>query len=165
MENKSIYNIQQSHLQLMQEIEQHDGEITPEIDSQLTITGDEFEDKAVSYGYLMKHVSDQSTMIKHEIERLKGILKAKDNLEARLKQTLTDAMILMGVDKVTKNNLTLSLRKSEVLVIEDDATIPCAYLNQKIVMTPDKNLLKGAINEGLSFEGVSIVTKQNLQIK
>jgi len=165
MENKSIYNIQQAHLRLMQVIEDNEGEITPEVDSQLVLTGEEFEDKAVSYGYLMKHVNDQSLLIKNEIERLQAILKAKNNLEARLKQTLTDAMILMNIDKISKNNLTLSLSKSEQIVIDEDATIPNEYLTKKVVITPNKILMKAALSSGKSIKGVSIVIKKNLQTK
>jgi len=165
MENKSIYHIQSEHLQLMQEIENNEGEITPEIDQRLGLTQEQFEDKAVSYGYLMKHINDESVIIQNEIERLQGILKAKNALEAQLKTRITEAMISMNIEKVTKNNLTLSLRKSEQLIIQDDAVVPSKYLSKKLVLTPDKTALKTDIKAGKKIKGISVITKQNLQIK
>lgn len=165
MENKSIYHIQSEHLQLMQEIENNEGEITPEIDQRLGLTKEQFEEKAVSYGYLMKSINDDAVILKSEIERLTGILKAKESLESQLKSRVVDAMITMGLEKVSHNNLTLSLRKSEQLLIQDDAIVPAKYLSKKLTITPDKTALKTDIKAGKKIKGISVITKQNLQIK
>lgn len=165
MENKSIYHIQSDHLELMREIENNDGEITPEINERLGLTKEHFEEKAVSYGYLMKSINDEVTILKSEIDRLTGILKAKESLEAQLKSRVVEAMVSMNIEKVSKNNLTLSLRKSDQLLISEDAMIPDKYLSKKLTITPDKTALKTDIKAGKKIKGVSIITKQNLQIK
>lgn len=60
--------------------------------------------------------------------------------------------------------LDISYRKSEVLSIENDATIPEAYL---VPQEPkiDKMGLKKAIKNGETFDGIFIEEKQNMQIK
>jgi len=165
MLNKSIYHIQSDHLQLMRVIEENEGEITPELDQQLSLTKEEFEDKAVSYGYLMKHINDESVIIKNEIDRLNKILASKDKLETELKQRLTDAMINFGINKVAKNNLTLSFRKSEVLSIEPETDIPTEYIKTSVSTSTDKAKMKSDVKSGKLIPGVSIIEKQNLQIK
>lgn len=165
MENKSIYHIQSEHLQLMQQIEDNEGELTPELSAQLDLTKDEFETKAVSYGYLMKSINNDNVTIKCEIDRLSALLKSKERLEDELKFRLTGAMIRLGYEKVTKDNLTLSLRKSEVVYIDADAVIPKEFQSTKISVTPDKTALKSAIKGGRTIEGVRIIENQNLQIK
>ena len=45
----SIYNIQQELLDIFNQIEENEGEITPELEEQLRISKDEFEDKIRSY--------------------------------------------------------------------------------------------------------------------
>lgn len=163
--NKSIYHIQADHWQLMQEIEENDGEITPEIDQRLGLTKDQFEEKAVSYGYLMKHINDEAVILRNEIDRLQGILKAKNTLEAQLKERVTQAMQSMNIDKVSKDNLTLSFRKSDQLIVSEDAQLPSKYLTKKLSITPDKALLKADVKAGKKIKGVQLITKQNLQIK
>lgn len=165
MDNKSIYHIQSEHLQLMQQIEDNEGELTPELSAQLDLTKDEFETKAVSYGYLMKSINNDNVTIKCEIDRLSALLKSKERLEDELKFRLTEAMIRLGYEKVSKNNLTLSLRKSEVVSIDADAVISKEFQSTKISVTPDKTALKAAIKDGRTIEGVRIIENQNLQIK
>jgi len=162
---KSIYHIQNDHLQLMRVIEENEGEITPEIDEKLSLTKDEFEQKAISYGYLMKHLNDESVNIKNEVDRLNKILSAKVKLETELKNRITDAMINFGINKISQNNLTLSFRKSEVLVIAPDTEIPYEYIKTKTVETTDNALMKSDVKAGKVIPGVTILEKQNLQIK
>ena len=45
----SIYNIQQDLLDIFDQIETNEGEITPELEEQLHISQDEFKDKIRSY--------------------------------------------------------------------------------------------------------------------
>lgn len=165
MINKSIYHIQSEHLQLMRVIEENEGEITPELNEQLELTKEQFEDKAVSYGYLMKHINDESVIIKNEIDRLNKILASKDKLETELKERLTDAMINFGIDKVSKNNLTLSFRKSEILVIDPETEIPTEYIKTSVTTSSDKVKMKSDVKAGKVIPGVSILEKKNLQIK
>lgn len=162
---KSIYHIQNDHLQLMRVIEENEGEITPEIDDQLSLTKDEFEQKAVSYGYLMKHINDESVNIRNEIDRLNKILSAKDKLETELKKRVTDAMLNFGINKISLNNLTVSFRKSEVLVVEPETQIPSEYIKTKTTEYTDNAKMKADVKAGKVIPGVSILEKQNLQIK
>lgn len=162
---KSIYHIQNDHLQLMRVIEENEGEITPEIDEQLSLTKDEFEQKAVSYGYLMKHINNESINIKNEIDRLNKILYAKDKLETELKKRVTDAMLNFGINKISLNNLTLSFRKSEVLFVEPETQIPSEYIKTKTTELTDNAKMKADVKAGKVIPGVSILEKQNLQIK
>jgi len=165
MENKSIYHIQNDHLQLMHLIETNEGEITPEIDSQLSLTKEQFEDKATSYGFLMKSLNDDVTIIKQEIDRLSKIVSAKNKLEDELKHRLVFAMETFGIDKVSKNNLTLSFRKSNQTIVSPEAEIPKKYITTEISETVNKTLLKSDIQHGIVIPGVEVKEINNLQIK
>jgi len=152
-------------LQLMHLIETNEGEITPEIDSQLSLTKEEFEDKATSYGFLMKSLNDDVTIIKQEIDRLAKIVSTKNKLEDELKQRLVFAMETFGIDKVSKNNLTLSFRKSKQTIVSPEAEIPKKYITTKISETVNKTLLKSDIEQGVKVPGVEVKEINNLQIK
>lgn len=162
---KSIYNIQQEYLDLMAEIEYYEGDLTPELAERLSINKEELETKSVNYGYVIRDNDFTVAQIDAEIERLTKIKKAKENATERLKITIADAMKAHGIEKVTNNNLTLSFRKSKVLVIEEGAKIPKKFIKKKITETADKTELKKAIEAGKTFLGIRIQENQNLQIK
>jgi len=149
----------------MDEIENNDGELTPDTEKQLAITLEELEDKVVSYGYIIRQFDFELEQIKEEKNRLDKIALAKTKIQAELKQRITDAMLHFQILKVQKNNLTLSFRRSEQLVIDEGAYVPPAYIKTKEVETVDKTALKEAVKNGLELTGIYIHENQNLQIK
>lgn len=162
---RSIYNIEYDHLQLMAQIEENEGEITDEISEQLELTLEEFETKAVSYGYVIRQYDFEIKQIKDEIERLSTISRRKEKSQEEIKARIHSAMIRFNVEKVDKNNLKLSFRKSQSLIIDEDAVIPSNYISIKEVETIDKKALKEAILEGSTFKGIYVSDNNNLQIK
>ena len=64
--------------------------------------------------------------------------------------------------KTTK--VAVSFRKSESLEIDDWTLVPNEYL-KIVVPEVDKTAVKKALKEGKCIEGVSLVEKQNIQIK
>lgn len=161
---KSLYKIRVEHLQLMQDIEFNEGEITPEIEQALQLTQDEFNDKALSYGLVVKHFDDETTIIEKEIDRLSKMLAQSKKKKELFKQVLSDAMQQFGVEKIETPTLKLSFRKSESVEVDADQ-LSNDYMVEKTTYTPDKNKIKAAIKEGIKVNGASLVTKQNLQIK
>lgn len=162
---KSIYNISYEHQLLMQEIEDNYGEITPEIGEQLAITEKELQEKAVSYGYVMKQYDFEIDQINKEVERLQKLAKSKEKIQSELKERISDAMIRFGIQKIDHANLKLSFRKSEQLVIDDDAKIPKKFIKKVTTEKTDNAAIKKAVQEGEKITGIRVITKQNLQIK
>lgn len=70
----------------------------------------------------------------------------------------------LGGQKFETARVKMTFRKSESLEVADDAIIPAEFYKQK---DPELNKadLKKAVKAGLEIDGVSIVEKQNLQIK
>lgn len=163
----TLYNILDEHKLLLQKIEELDGEVTPELDEQMNLTNEQFEDKAVSYGYMVKHFDDESTAIANEIKRLQALQGKADKRSEWFKFKISEAMKLFGIDEVNKNNLRLFFRKSKSVEIQDEALIPAEYLTiipeQK---RPDKVAIKAAIDKmDVEVPGATVVEKKNLQIK
>ena len=78
------------------------------------------EQKAVSYGYVIKHFDDSLGAIDTEIERLKALKDTAEGNKEYLKQRLSSAMQEFGYEKITTPTLTLSFRKSESVEITDE---------------------------------------------
>jgi hypothetical protein len=162
---KSMYQIRVDHLTLMQQIEDNEGELTPEIEQQLALTSDGFNEKALSYGLVVKHFDDETAIIEKEVDRLMEKLKQAKKRKELFKQILSDAMQQFGVEKIDTPTLKLSFRKSESIEIEDESKVPFSYVEEKVVKNISKTKIKEDIKQGISVPGASLITKQNLQIK
>jgi hypothetical protein len=101
--NKSLFNIQEEHLKLMQEIEELNGELTPELEEQLIINEKEIENKIKSYYGLIKIKESEITLIKDEKERITSLQKTKENLIKKLKERILDACNQFGYNSKTGN--------------------------------------------------------------
>lgn len=164
---QSLYNISEEHQRLLRLIEDNDGEITNEIAEQFNLTNEQFEEKAASYGYVIKAVEDESEIIGKEISRLKSLQEKADKKSELLRYKLSEAMQQFGFDEINRNNLRLFFRKSKSVEIENADLIPLEYCTiipeQK---KPDKAAIKAAIDKmEQPVPGASVIEKKNLQIK
>ena len=100
--------------------------------------------------------------VKAEKERLDGIKKYAENAVARMEERLVDAMQLFGKPKVELDTMKLSLRKSERVVVDDEAKVPADCI--KVTTTVNKADLKAHIKAGEDC-GAHLEENQSLQIK
>ena len=109
----------------------------------------------------IKNLKAEAEALKAEKDAFAHRQKVAENKMESLKSYISS--YLAGTPfKSTKVNV--SFRTSKALEIADDAIIPDEYLRFK---EPEVNKtdLKKAVESGLSIVGVSIVEKQNIQIK
>jgi hypothetical protein len=119
-QKRSMYDIRIEHLQIMQMIEDNEGEITEEIEQQLALTQDQFETKALSYGFVVKHFDDEASVISKEIKRLQDRLQKVNKAQEEFKERLSAAMQQFGVEKIETPTLKLSFRKSSSTEVSED---------------------------------------------
>uniref|UniRef100_A0AAU8MHK0 Resistance protein n=1 Tax=Geladintestivirus 6 TaxID=3233138 RepID=A0AAU8MHK0_9CAUD len=122
----NIYNIQQDLLEIFDQIEANEGEITPELEEQLRISQNEFEDKIRSYACVIRQLECDLSAIKDEKYRLDAIKKSKEKTIERLKQVMVEAIQMFGDTSKTGTKFIdygtgkVSLRKSESVELDDD---------------------------------------------
>lgn len=161
---KSLYVIKEEYLDLISQIEQAEGELTPELESALTINKAELEVKSIAYVEVIKQRESFNARIDEEIKRLQAIKKANDNLVLRLKNNLLNAVNMFG--SFDAGFLKLSTRKSKsVEVTIDTNDLPKEFKSIKVTEAPDKTAIKKAIESGKEVEGCRIVENINLAIK
>lgn len=184
-QTKSMYQIRGEHLGLLKMIEEADGELTPEIEQALALTAEEFEEKAISYGYVVKMHEDVEEVLDKEIKRLTDLKKKAAKRAETFKNRLDEAMRQFGFEKIKTETLTLSYRTSKpVELVEDfeerflsNVTIEVKpkdgapadigklveYFDAKAA--PSKTRIGDALKAGAEIEGAKITEKKNLQIK
>lgn len=119
------------------------------------------EQKIENIALYIKNLTAEAAALKTEKDAFAERQKAAEKRAEGLKRYLTNA--LKG-EKFKTTKVNISYRKSETLEIADGAEIPENFLKYK---EPEVNKtdLKKAIKDGLLLEGVSIVERQNIQIK
>lgn len=163
--NQSIYKIQNEFQLIIAEVINNEGEITPELETALTINKEQLQSKAVDYCYVIKQLDYDCEQIDNEIARLNKLKKVRSNLTDRLKNTVSSAMQLYEVEKIETPLIKLSFRNSESVEITNEQQLDACFIVTKTVSTPDKKAIKDAIKSGVFVEGATISYNKNLQIK
>ena len=161
----NIYNIQSEYQQLVNQLIENGGEITPELELALQINKDNFHSKSENYGYITKQFDGEMDIIDNEIKRLQQAKKSREKTIERLKATIELAMNTFDIDKIETPLIKISFRKSESIEVSDVNELPNEFKVIKLTESADKLKIKDALKSGMLIEGCSIKTNRNLQIK
>lgn len=93
---KSLFTIQQDMMNILFQIEEMDGEITPEIAKELEITQANLAEKGKSYLEVIKSLDEKINAAKEESTRIAKFKKSKEHLRKRLGDSLVEAINLFG---------------------------------------------------------------------
>lgn len=159
---KSLYNITAEQMAMMQEIEQMDGEVTPEMEEALTLNTQELEMKSIAYLAVIKKTESFNKDIDEEIKRLQTLKKRGVTLIDRLKGSLLTYVKLNGVFETKFNKF--GTRKSTTVIITDSEVIPHKFRTKKVTVTPDKTAIKEALKSGKKVKGAELQENQLLKI-
>jgi hypothetical protein len=143
------------------EAEENQGEISDYLSSLLDSFEDEKDLKVGNICRYIKSLKAEGDMVRAEEKSLYDRRRVAENKAESLKQYL--AGFLKEGETFADENSKILWRKSESVFITDAERVPPEY--QKISITPDKAALKKAIKDGKEFDGISILPKQNIQIK
>jgi hypothetical protein len=159
---KSLYEITNDYQSLMFEIENNEGEITPELNEALTITENELQSKSIAYLSVIKQSEAFAMQLDDEIKRLQALKKRNDKLVDNLKDRLLNAVKMFGVFEVGFTKF--GTRKSSQVEVLDVNELPKEFKVIKVTEQADKIAIKKAIESGQDVKGCSIVENINLKI-
>jgi len=161
----SIFKISNDRQQLINELIENGGELTPSLQLAFEITKDNFHTECEIGAYSLKEIEYKKYIIKEEINRFNQLLKSLEKAENTMRNNIETAMKLFEVDKIETPLIKISFRKSESVEVEDVNTLPALYKVVKVSESADKLKIKDAIKSGILIEGCSIKTNRNIQIK
>ncbi len=165
----TLFEIEAKYFALQQQLMDSEGELTPELEAELTINQEELQNKARNYLAVIKTQEGKISTIDEEIKRLQGIKKTIGNVNTRLKDRLLEALILFGtadkkgIKRLEVGTHTLSTRKSTAVLITDETLVDdqFAVWEKKV----SKTLLKKAFTDGGNPEGAELLENINLSIR
>lgn len=122
----NIWQIQQDLLSIFDELEENGGELTEELESQLSISQEDFRSKVESYTNVIKSVKADIAAIDEETKRLAALKKSKTALIDRLSKVIINAVEMFG--ETTKSGGKffdygtgkVSVRNSQKVVLDDN---------------------------------------------
>lgn len=161
----SLYNIAAEYQLLAEQLLENGGESSEEMEIALRINQENLETKGTNYGLIVKSLEYESDILDAEIERLSKLKKARTNAIERLKNNLSTAMQMYGIEELKTPVLKISFRKSESVEVDNMAQLDAKFIVEKVSTTPDKKAIKDAIKAGEEVAGARIITNQNIQIK
>lgn len=164
---QSIFDIESKYLNLIDDIETNEGEITADIEELLAITEDDFKDKMNAYEHIIITMNSEIELAKNQIDKFKAKINSKNNVIERLKKVMLQAVILMGDtgksgNKTLKTDLFNFYTKGTTTVevdpiqftLADERIYPYAKVKLPLVLTPNKyNLLLDVLVEHENNEG------------
>lgn len=124
----NIYQISQELLAIFEELEENEGELTPELEEQLNITQDQFKDKIKSYADAIKELESDIVNIKAEKVRLNDLQKSKEKTVERLKKIMAEAIETFGDTTKSGSKFVdygtgkISIRNTQAIEIDEDVT-------------------------------------------
>jgi hypothetical protein len=159
---KSLYHIENEYLTIISQVEELDGELTPELEEQLTINEKELQSKSIAYLEFIGSKEALNVRVNDEIKRLQAVKKSNDTLVKNLKNRLLDAVKLYGDFEVGLTKF--GTRKSSSVSVDDVNSLPKELKVIKVTEQANKKAIKEALQAGESIEGCEIVENLNLKI-
>jgi hypothetical protein len=165
MANIKLYEIEQEYLSIAQQLIDLDGELTTELEEQLTINREQLENKGRAYSFVIKDMETEIDIIDAEMARLNQLKERRVKAADKLKERVKDAMLLFGITEIKSPTLKINFRKSESVEVDNIELLESDYKVTKTTVSADKVKIKAAIKEGVNVNGAVLVENNNLQIK
>ena len=165
MNAPTLYGITAELNDILAQLEELGGEITPELEQALAINEENFAAKSEDYGHAILNLKGMAAAAKAEKERLTALQRFYENTYNRLDNALKKAMVATGHDKVETPTMRLSLRRTTATEVDDLDQVPAEYKTTKVEVVADKTAIKKAIQQGEDVPGAHLVENVSLQIK
>jgi hypothetical protein len=160
---RALYHINEELNAINEELMAAQGELTPELENKLVITKQELAEKSVNYALVILNNQADSNAIDAEIKRLKALKDAIDSTTDKLKEAVSNAMLMHDLTEVKSPLVKMSFRKSKSVHITDENELDASFFEYK--RTVNKTAIKKAIEGGELVVGAELIEKDNLQIK
>ena len=160
----TLYEIKDIYLNALDNLEvNEDGEIT-NLDVIEKAEG-EFKDKAEAVACYIKTLEAEAKALKAEAETLTERRNVKKNRAEKLREYLAFCLESAGAERVETSKCNLYFRKSNRVVIDDEASLDEKYVVIKATRCVAKTAIKDDIFSGIEVAGAHLETFKNLQIK
>lgn len=119
----TLYQLASEWLRIEDELWESGGDLTPELEAEMTETRESLTAKVDGYNSLYRKFGSVKDAASAEIDRLMKLKRVAENAQKRLKERLKWNMDVLGIDSLEGNLCKISRRKSTSLKVDDDAML------------------------------------------
>ena len=140
--NLTLFEIDNTFLNIVNEIETAEGEVSPELAASYDNILTDIVKKETGYLSIQFQLDSQIEKGKEIIKRLQAKIKSFENHQAQLKNRLIEHMILTGKDTIETNLGKIRLQISESVIDLPISEIDPQYIKTEIIQKIDKTQIK-----------------------
>lgn len=111
----------------------------------------------------LREMDAEAKAAKDEADRMLARVKSMQKRSDYLKTVLLDALHATG--KVKTARVTVSIRKTQAVAIDEGANLPEAYTTVKTTVSPNKIAIKQALLDGVEVPGCHIEERESVSIR
>lgn len=122
-EKRTLYALTAEMAAIEDELYESGGELTPELEKELTETRESLSRKVDSYNALVQKLGAMAESAKKEAERLTKLKKTAENAQKRVKERLLWNMNAFGLKKLEGKLCKMSIWSTKSLEVDDTAVL------------------------------------------
>jgi hypothetical protein len=159
----SLIELNKEYKELMNLLSENEGEITEEMELQLTRNLIESKDKISGYVLMLDRYESEIEFTKSQIKKAKEYIDKLDAQKAKLEKIALDVVNSRGSKLEGNNGNWINKRKSSSLNVYDQDLIPPIFT--KIEIKLDNSAIKDALKKGEEIPGARLDENVNLSWK
>lgn len=123
----------------------------------------EASDKVEATALYLRELDAEAKAAKDEADRMLARVKSMQKRSDYLKAMLLNALHATG--KVKTGRVTVSIRTTQAVEIEEGANLPEAYTTVKTTVNPNKVAIKQALLDGVEVPGCHLEARESVSIR
>jgi hypothetical protein len=161
----TLYKAAETVRHLLEQIDPETGEIPEGFDQARAIVATKAQAVAA---FILSNEAEADFVEQHAKELINRVKTARKRSDW-LKQYLTSHMNACGISEIKSDDGTfkasLAIGRDESVEVFDEKQVPMDYLVENTTTTPDKKLIKKAIDDGYEVPGARLIKKDRLTLK
>lgn len=120
-------------------------------------------EKVEATALYLRELDAEAKAAKDEAERILARVKSMQKRSDYLKAMLLDALHATG--KVKTGRVTVSIRTTQAVAVDEGANLPEAYTTVKTTVSPNKVAIKQALLDGVEVPGCHLEARESVSIR
>lgn len=120
-------------------------------------------EKVEATALYLRELDAEAKAAKEEADRMLARVKSMQKRSDYLKSMLLDALHATG--KVKTARVTVSIRTTQAVAVDEGANLPEAYTTVKKTVSPNKTAIKQALLDGVEVPGCHLEARESVSIR
>lgn len=163
--NKSLRVLTDESVRIIREIQDAEGELTPDLEAEFSEIAVLLPTKIDNYDVRFRVLSSEEALIDERIEELTILKKRIKVYKERLDKGIIEAMLKLGQEKLTGfiAEFKLKLAGGKAALHVNELELPPAYIKVVTTNVPDNERIRAALEAGEAIPGCTLTRKWTLK--